>query len=151
VSLLSVDNREDPRDRLAQVVAVKRTASLAPMLPFPIPCFVQCAGIKRDYMVVSASCGMCRVKVRVSAYILFSLVPDEAIFWMRSWPSSVFSSPRVLVSSSLFFDHSWPALIFAEDYHIVSYPVRGIVNRGRLVVGVAWHCRKSIPTAQLPP
>lgn len=60
--------------------------------------------------------------VRVPAHILFSLVPEEAIFWMRSWPSSVFSSPRVLVSSSLFLDHSWPALILLEDCDIVSDP-----------------------------
>lgn len=39
---------------------------------------------------------------------------------MRSWPSSVLSSPRVLVRSSRFFDHSWPALILAEDCDIVS-------------------------------
>lgn len=98
------------------------------------------------HRVVCVLCG-----VQASAHILFSLVPEEAIFWMRSWPSSVFSSPRVLVSSSLFLDHSWPALIFAEDCNIVSYPLVEIVNRGRLLVGVVWRCRKRAPTAQLPP
>lgn len=39
---------------------------------------------------------------------------------MRSWPSSVLSSPRVLVRSSLFLDHSWPALILLLDCEIVS-------------------------------
>lgn len=92
---------------------------------------------------------VCRYGVQVSAHILFSLVPEEAIFWMRSWPSSVFSSPRVLVSSSLFLDHNWPALIFAEDCIIVSYPFVEIVNRGRLLVGVVWRFRKSIPTAPI--
>lgn len=88
---------------------------------------------------------------RVSAHILFSLVPEEAIFWMRSWPSSVLSSPRVLVSSSLFLDHSWPALIFAEDCNNVSYPFVESSNRGRLLVGVVWRRRKRTPTAQSPP
>lgn len=54
------------------------------------------------------------------AYILFSLEPEEAIFWIRSWPSSVLSSPRVLVRSSLFFDHKLPALILLVDCDIVS-------------------------------
>lgn len=56
----------------------------------------------------------------LQTYILFSLVPEEAIFWIRSWPSSVLSSPRVLVKSSLFFDHKLPALILLVDCDIVS-------------------------------
>lgn len=68
---------------------------------------------------------------QVFAHILFSLVPEEAIFWIRSWPSSVLSSPRVLVRSSRFFDHSWPALILLLDYTIVSFPVSAIDNRGK--------------------
>ena len=60
-----------------------------------------------------------------STYILVSLVPDETIFWMRSWPSSVLSSPSCLVSSSLFLDHNWPALTLPEDFEIlVSQVVR---------------------------
>lgn len=72
---------------------------------------------------------------RVSAHILFSLVPEEAIFWMRSWPSSVFSSPRVLVSSSLFLDHSWPALILLEDCDTVSDPSE---EQSSIAVGWWW-------------
>lgn len=86
-----------------------------------MPCIIQCSGTKSNCFVVWIAWYV-PYGVRVSAHILFSLVPEEAIFWMRSWPSSVFSSPRVLVSSSLFLDHSWPALIFAEDCNNVSYP-----------------------------
>jgi hypothetical protein len=35
---------------------------------------------------------------------------------MRSWPSSVLSSPNCLVSSSLFLDHNWPALTLDVDF-----------------------------------
>ena len=38
---------------------------------------------------------------------------------MRSWPSSVFSSPSCLVSSSLFLDHNWPALTLPEDFDMM--------------------------------
>lgn len=48
-------------------------------------------------------------------HILVSLEPLEVIFWMRSWPSSVFSSPNCLRRSSLFFDHNAPALILPDD------------------------------------
>lgn len=93
--------------------------------------------------------GVCHVEFGLSAHILFSLVPEEAIFWMRSWPSSVFSSPRVLVSSSLFLDHSWPALILLEDCDIVSDPSE---EQSSIAVGWWWgwialqekHSRSSI-------
>ena len=51
-----------------------------------------------------------------STYILVSLLPEDTIFWMRSWPSSVLSSPNCLVSSSLFLDHNWPALTLEVDF-----------------------------------
>lgn len=72
------------------------------------------------------------------AHILFSLVPEEAIFWIRSWPSSVLSSPRVLVRSSRFFDHSWPALILLEDCDIVSdgFARSSVVVKGGLLVSL---------------
>lgn len=52
----------------------------------------------------------------VVAYILFSLLPEEVIFWMRSWPRSVLSSDRVLVSSSLLLFQSSPLLTLEVDY-----------------------------------
>lgn len=52
---------------------------------------------------------------QIQTYILFSLEPEEVIFWIFSWPSSVLSSVSCLVSSSLFLDHNWPALTFPED------------------------------------
>lgn len=121
VSLLGVDDGEDAGDRLSEVVAADRTPTLAPMLlvysnsSSSTRARSVTVSVDRMVGVLCVPCG-----VRVSAHILFSLVPEEAIFWMRSWPSSVFSSPRVLVSSSLFLDHSWPALILLEDCDIVS-------------------------------
>lgn len=82
----------------------------------------QSVTVSVDRVVCVCVCVYVPCGFRVSAHILFSLVPEEAIFWMRSWPSSVFSSPRVLKRSSLFLDHSWPALILLEDCDIVSDP-----------------------------
>lgn len=125
MSLLGVDDGEDAGDRLSEVVAADRIPTLAPMLLVHSHAFSSGSGTKCDCF--GGSCGMCvcvcaPCGLRVSAHILFSLVPEEAIFWMRSWPSSVFSSPRVLKRSSLFLDHSWPALILLEDCDIVSDP-----------------------------
>jgi hypothetical protein len=53
----------------------------------------------------------------VVSHILLSLVPEEATFWMRSWPSSVLSSPSCFVNSSLFLPHSWVALTLPDDCH----------------------------------
>lgn len=58
---------------------------------------------------------------------------------MRSWPSSVLSSPRVLVRSSLFLDHSWPALILLLDCDIVS-----VIMLDRSFV--CWEGRRNFPS-----
>lgn len=52
---------------------------------------------------------------RGAAHILVSLVPDETIFWMRSWPSSVLSSASCFVKSSLLLSQSWTALTLLDD------------------------------------
>lgn len=122
MSLLGVDDGEDAGDRLSEVVAADRTPTLAPILLVHSHASSSARARSVTVSVDRVVCVRVPCGVRDSAHILFSLVPEEAIFWMRSWPSSVFSSPRVLVSSSLFLDHSWPALILLEDCDIVSDP-----------------------------
>jgi membrane-associated PAP2 superfamily phosphatase len=49
-------------------------------------------------------------------YIFVSLdAAPPAIFWTRSWPSSVFSSSSCFLRSSLFFVHSWAVFTFPDD------------------------------------
>lgn len=133
VSLLGVDDGEDTSDRLAEIVAVKTNYfQISLHVPFlfqfihPMVCIPSSQLGSFAKWMICTECsfvGPCMGSgiYRVVAHILFSLVPEEAIFWIRSWPSSVLSSPRVLVRSSRFFDHSWPALILLLDCNIVSY------------------------------
>lgn len=75
--LLGVDDGEDTGDGLADIVAGKTvSAALIPLIS------------------------------RLKTYIRFSFEPDEVIFWIRSWPSSVFSSVSCFSSSSLLLGHN---------------------------------------------
>jgi hypothetical protein len=69
----------------------------------------------------SLSTGLCCARTfSVWSYILVSF--DEAppaIFWTRSWPSSVLSSSSCLVRSSFDLPQSWEDLTRAVDDYIV--------------------------------
>jgi hypothetical protein len=107
-TLLRVDDGKDTGDRLADVVAIREKKRYVSPNATPIPRLLV---LLRKW--AAGALGF------ESTYILVSLVPEETIFWMRSWPSSVLSSPSCLVSSSLFLDHNWPALTLPEDFDIL--------------------------------
>lgn len=102
-SLLGVDDGQDAGDGFPEVVAICYVSLSS--------CFVSIAPRFGDVVALAAR--------GQAPYILFSLVPDDTIFWIRSWPSSVLRSASCFARSSLFFDHSGPALtLFEEDYDI---------------------------------
>lgn len=112
--LLGVDDGQDAGDGFPQVVAARRGSA-----PRPIST-VRGAG---------------------GTYILVSLVPDEATFWMRSWPSSVLSSASCLVKSSLLLSQSWPVLTLVDDWTghgqrlEVSVAASGQASDGKPILG----------------
>ena len=112
--LLGVDDGQDAGDRLAEVVATSINVR-QPLLSLSLSLSLcRCSSSCPHVWAIRGYCGGEAVGRR-STYILVSLVPEETIFWMRSWPSSVLSSPSCLVRSSLDLVHNWPALTFPED------------------------------------
>lgn len=124
LALLGVDDGQDTGNGLAQVTAVEEiepsalrfnpacpkkhssTPRRPTIHPFPF--------LRATKFEGGATC----------AYIFCSLAPEEVTCWMRSWDSSVLSSPSCLLSSSLFFPHSWAALTLVVDCDIsVSWSV----------------------------
>lgn len=101
VALLDVDDGEDAGNGLAEIVAIG-SAILAKWPPF-LP-----GNRSLERLLLTAYSGR-------GTYMRLSLEPDEAIFWMRSWPSSVLSSPSCFISSSLFLPQRGPALTLAVD------------------------------------
>ena len=99
VALLDVDDGEDAGNGLAEIVAI----GPARLAKGPSP------GYRDLDSLLEAACS------GRGTYMRLSLEPDEAIFWMRSWPSSVLSSPSCFISSSLFLPQRGPALTLAVD------------------------------------
>lgn len=92
VSLLGVDDGQDTGDRLAEVVAMCKDCTSAsfglcrlPLLhvhsPFILPRAQMNTNRDQSMNVVMRYRESSTI---IRAYILFSLVPEEAIFWMRS-------------------------------------------------------------------